>query len=51
MVHGASDKAFGKKKKLSQSLAEEIVLAYEENGESSALKKKKESEAQADSAR
>ncbi len=51
MVHGASDKAFGKKKKLSQALAEEIILAYEENGESSALRKKKESEAQADSAR
>ena len=51
LVHGASDKAFGKKKKLSQSLAEEIILAYEENGESSALRKKKESEAQADSAR
>ncbi len=51
MVHGASDKAFGKKKKFSQALAEEIILAYEENGESSALKKKKESEAQADSAR
>lgn len=51
LVHGASDKSFGKKKKLSDSLADEIVLAYEENGESSALKKKKESEAQADSAR
>ncbi|PJE81678.1 30S ribosomal protein S7 [Candidatus Pacearchaeota archaeon CG10_big_fil_rev_8_21_14_0_10_32_42] len=51
IVHGASDKSFGKKKKFSQTLAEEIILAYEENGESSALKKKKESEAQADSAR
>lgn len=51
IVHGASDKAFGKKKKLSQALADEIVMAYEENGESSAIKKKKESEAQADSAR
>ncbi len=51
LVHGASDKSFGKKKKLSQSLADEIILAYEENGESSALKKKKEAEAQADSAR
>ncbi len=51
MVHGASDKAFGKKKKLSQALAEEIILASEENGESLALKKKKETEAQADSAR
>lgn len=51
MVHGASDKSFGKKKKFSQALADEIVLAYEENGESSALKKRKEYEAQADSAR
>jgi len=51
MVHGASDKSFGKKKKLFQALADEIVMAYEENGESSAIKKKKEAEAQADSAR
>jgi len=51
IVHGASDKSFGKKKKLQQALAEEIILAYEENGESSAMKKKKEAEAQADSAR
>jgi len=51
MVHGASDKAFGKKKKFSQTLAEEIILASDENGESLALKKKKEAEAQADSAR
>ena len=28
MVHGASDKAFGKKKKFSQTLAEEKILAY-----------------------
>lgn len=51
LVHGASDKAFGKKKKLSQALADEIILAYEDNGESTLLKKKKESEAQADAAR
>ena len=51
LVHGAGDKAFGKKKKISQTLAEEIILASEENGESFALKKKKEFEAQADSAR
>lgn len=51
IVHGASDKAFNKKKTITQSLAEEIVLAYEDNGESFAVKKKKESEAQADSAR
>ena len=51
IVHGASDKAFNKKKKFSQALAEEIIMASEENGESFAIKKKKESEAQADSAR
>ncbi len=50
-VHGASDKSFGKKKKFSQALAEEIMMASEENGESLAIKKKKETEAQADSAR
>lgn len=51
LVHGASDRAFNKKKTISQGLAEEIILASEENGESFAIKKKKESEAQADSAR
>ena len=50
-VHGASDKAFNKKKDIAQALAEEIVLAAEENGESFAIKKKNESEKQADSAR
>ena len=51
LVHGASDKAFNKKKDIAQALAEEIVLAAEENGESFAIKKKNESEKQADSAR
>ena len=51
IMHGASDKAFGKRKKLSQTIAEEIVLTYEGNGESFALKKKNELEKQADSAR
>lgn len=51
LVHGASDKAFNKKKTISQALAEEIVLASEENGESFAVRKKNESEKQADSAR
>ncbi len=49
--HGASDKAFNKKKTFAQSLAEEIILASEENGESFAVRRRKESEAQADSAR
>ena len=51
LVHGASDKAFNKKKTISQALAEEIVLASEENGESFAVRKRIESEKQADSAR
>jgi len=51
IAQGASDKAFNKKKTIAQGLADEITLAYEENGESFAVKKKKESEAQADSAR
>lgn len=51
MVHGASDKAFGKKKKLAQALAEEIMMAADDNGESMAVRKKKEVEAQADAAR
>ena len=49
--HGASDKAFNKKKTLTQGLAEEILLASENSGDSFAVRKKKESEAQADSAR
>ncbi|MBT4257743.1 30S ribosomal protein S7 [archaeon] len=49
--HGASDKAFNKKKTLAQGLAEEIIMAYEDNGESYSVRKKKEAEAQADSAR
>ncbi len=51
IVHGSSDKAFNKKKSFSQALAEEIILASEENGESFAIKKRKDSESQADSAR
>jgi len=51
LVHGSSDKSFNKKKKFFQALAEEIIMASEENGESFAIKKKKESQAQADSAR
>jgi small subunit ribosomal protein S7 len=51
IVHGSSDKSFGKRKKYFQALADEIILASESNGESFAFKKKKETEAQADSAR
>lgn len=51
LVHGAGDKAFNKKKTIAQALAEEIVIASENSGESFAVRKKKEAEAQADSAR
>ena len=51
IVHGASDKAFGKKKTIAQALAEEIIMASENNGESFAVRKRNESEKQADSAR
>lgn len=51
IVHGASERAFNKKKNFAQGLAEEIILASEENGESFAIRKKVESEKQADSAR
>jgi small subunit ribosomal protein S7 len=51
IVHGASDKAFGKKKTITEALAEEIMLAAEGSGDSFAARKKNESEKQADSAR
>lgn len=51
IVHGASDKAFGKKKTLAQALADELILASENNGDSFACRKRNESEKQADSAR
>ena len=51
IIHGASDKAFNKKKTIVQGLAEEIILASENNGESFAIRKKNEAEKQADSAR
>lgn len=51
LVHGASEKAFNKKKDLAQGLADEITLAAEGNQDSFAVKKRIESEKQADSAR
>jgi small subunit ribosomal protein S7 len=51
LAHGASDKAFKKKKTIAQGLAEEIIMAAEGNGESFALRRKNEAEKQADSAR
>jgi len=49
--HGSSDKAFNKKKNFAQALAEELKMASEENAEAFSIKKKREAEAQADSAR
>ena len=51
IAHGASDKAFNKKKTISQASAEEIILAADKNQESFAVKKRIDSEKQADSAR
>lgn len=51
MVHSASDKAFGKRKSFAQGLADEIILTFDGNGDSASLKKKNESEKQADAAR
>jgi len=51
IVQGAYQKAFGKKKKMAESLANEIILASEGNMESYAMGKKNEAEKQADAAR
>lgn len=51
MVQGAYGKAFGKKKKIVETLADEITKASEGNMESYAMGKKNEVEKQADSAR
>jgi len=51
IIHGASDKAFNKKKTITQSIADEIMMAADNNQESFSVRKKKEAEAQADSAR
>ncbi len=51
IVHGAADKAFNKKTRITEALAKEITLAYENNNESLAVQKRNEAEKQADSAR
>lgn len=51
MVQGSYQKSFGKKKKMSETLADEIIKASEGNMESYAMSKKNEAEKQADSAR
>lgn len=50
-TQGAYGKAFGKKKKMAETLANEIMLAADGNMESYAMGKKNEGEKQADSAR
>lgn len=51
MVQGSYQRCFGKKKKMAESLAEEIMKAADENMESYARSKRNEAEKQADSAR
>jgi len=51
IVHGAYDKAFGKKAGIAEALANEIILAYQNTNESFAWQKRNETEKQADSAR
>ena len=50
-VQGAYTKAFGKKKKMAETLADEIIKASEGSAESYAYSKKNEGEKQADGAR
>lgn len=51
MVQGSYDKAFNKKKKIEEALAEEIIKAYNREADSYAMIKRRDSEKQADSAR
>ena len=51
IVHGAYDKAFGKKTKIPEALANEILLASQNSSESFSIQKRNESEKQADAAR
>ena len=51
IVQGSYQRCFGKKKKMAESLAEEIMKAADKNMESYACSKRNEAEKQADSAR
>ncbi|HLC31859.1 MAG TPA: 30S ribosomal protein S7 [Candidatus Nanoarchaeia archaeon] len=51
MIVGAYGKAFGKKKKIAETLAAEIIAASQASQDSYAFSKKNEAEKQADSAR
>ncbi len=51
MTQGAYSASFGKKKKIEQALADEILKAYNQDATSNALSKKQELERQADASR
>jgi len=51
IVQGSYDKSFNKKPKIERALADEIIKAYNKEGDSYAMAKKNDSEKQADSAR
>lgn len=51
IIQGSYQKAFGKKKKIADTLAEEIIKASERNMESFSVSKANDAEKQADSAR
>ena len=51
IVHGSHDKAFNKKKKIHEALADELIKAAENSNESFSVTKKNELEKQADAAR
>jgi len=51
IVHGSHDKAFKSKKKIFETLADEIILASRNTNESFAVKKRIETEKQANAAR
>jgi len=51
IVQGSYDKSFNKKTKIEKALANEIIKAYNQDSDSYAITKRRESEKQADSAR
>jgi len=51
IVQGSYDKSFNKKTKIEQALADELIKAYNQDGDSYSMSKKNDSEKQADSAR
>lgn len=51
IVHGSQDKSFGKKAKIEEALADELIAASNESSESFAVSKRIDTEKMADSAR